>query len=258
MAQMEFDRDQARALDAIYRTRDMVRRRRLAREALAAQPGERILDVGCGPGYYVAEIAEEVGESGSVVGVDSSAPMLAVSAQRCAELPNTEFREGHATSLPVEDATFDAALSAQVLEYVEPVGAALAELHRVLRPGGRVALWDVDWGTLSWYSEHPDRMQRVLSAWDEHLADPSLPRTLAPRLREAGFDDVRMDAHPFATTELSPDTYGGSLVAMIEAFVGQTGRAEEAAAWAAEQRELAESGRFYCAVVQLCFTARRA
>ena len=49
------------------------------------------------------------------------------------------------------------------------------------------------------------RMQRVLHAWDEHLAHPSLPRTLAPALRSAGFEDVEMTAHSFATADLHPD-----------------------------------------------------
>ena len=87
-------------------------------EALAAQPGERILDVGCGPGFYVAELLEAVGPEGSVVGVDVSPAMLAIAAHRTEANPNAAFHETDATSLPVEGEDFDAALSVQVLEYV--------------------------------------------------------------------------------------------------------------------------------------------
>jgi Methyltransferase domain len=73
-----FDEELANQLESVYRTRDILRRRRLVREALAAAPGERILDVGCGPGFYVAELLEEVGDAGSVVGADASPQMLAV------------------------------------------------------------------------------------------------------------------------------------------------------------------------------------
>jgi ubiquinone/menaquinone biosynthesis C-methylase UbiE len=69
---MVFDEGLATRLDAMYRTRDMVRRRRLARTALGAAPGEHILDVGCGPGFYVAELLEEVGAGGRVAGPDAS------------------------------------------------------------------------------------------------------------------------------------------------------------------------------------------
>jgi ubiquinone/menaquinone biosynthesis C-methylase UbiE len=258
MAQLDFEEGVVQKLDVIYRTRDVVRRRRLVGEAVDAQPGERILDVGCGPGYYVAELAERVGEGGSVVGVDLSAPMLAVAGRRCEGLPNTEFHEGEATALPVEDESFDAVVSVQVLEYVADVEAALGEIQRVLRPGGRVVLWDVDWATVSMNARDRGRLERVLRAWDQHLVDPSLPRTLAARLRAVGFEDVRMEGHSFATAEFTPEAYGGSLIGLVEPFVSQLGHEDDARAWAAEQRELGEAGEFYFAVTQLCFTARRA
>ena len=76
MSQLEFDDDMALRIEGLYRIGDAVRRRRIVRESLGAARGERILDVGCGPGFYCAELAEEVGPAGSVVGVDSSPAML--------------------------------------------------------------------------------------------------------------------------------------------------------------------------------------
>jgi arsenite methyltransferase len=157
-----------------------------------------------------------VGREGSVVGVDVRADMLAVAAKRAEGHRNAQFYEADATSLPVPDANFERALSVQVLEYVQDVGAALREIHRALRPGGRVLVWDVDWATVSWHATDGDLTQRVLAAWDKHLTHPSLPRTLAAQLRDAGFEHVQMHAHCFATTELIPDAYGGSLVPLLE------------------------------------------
>src|SRR4051812_43719932 len=173
-----------------------------------------------------------------------SPDMLALAGRRCAAYENVEFGQAEAIALPVDDAAFDGAVCVQVLEYVPDVPAALAELHRVVRPGGRIVVWDVDWATVSWHSNDPARMARVLGAWDEHLVHTSLPRTLASAIRSAGFEQVEMEAHGFATAELDPETYGAATMQIIRRFVpGHNGVTEEEAhAWEAEQRELGERG----------------
>ncbi len=259
MNRLEFDDRVVKQLEEAYEKRDMRRRRQLVHEALAPAPGERILDVGCGPGFYVAELLDAVGPEGSVVGLDGSPASLAVAAARSEGRGNVAFLEADATSLPVADAEFHAALSVQVLEYVPDATAALREIHRALRPGGRIVVWDVDWATVSMRSADEERMKRVLAAWDSHLTHPSLPQTLTSRLREAGFEEIRMEGHAFATTELSPETYGGFLVDFAGRFVADQGLVEagEASAWADEQHGLAERGDFYFACIQFCFAAQR-
>lgn len=259
MSQLEFNEQLAQQMEVVYRSRDILRRRRLVREALGATPGERVLDAGCGPGFYVAELLDEVGPEGAVVGVDSSPQMLALAAKRSEGRANVSFHEGEVAALPVEDGGFDRALSVQVLEYVADIPAALCELLRVLRPGGRLLLWDVDWATVSWHSREPARMERVLRAWDEHLSDPSLPRTLAARMRAAGFEEVEMEGHAFASADVTPETYAGALLELIEDYIAaRDGIGPDiAAAWAAEQRELTERGESFFACIQFCFTAGR-
>ena len=253
MPPLKFNEQMAAELEKVYGRRDILRRRALVHDALAAEPGERVLDAGCGPGFYVAEILERVGASGSVVGVDASAPMLAVAAKRCEGNGNVEFHEGDVTALPVGDADFDRALSVQVLEYVADIPAALGELFRVLRPGGRVLIWDVDWSTVSWHSHDQERMERFLHAWDEHLSDPALPRTLSAQMRSAGFADVEIQGHAFATDNVDEESYAGSLMPLMAGFVGT----DEASEWAEEQRELQSKGESYFACIQFCFTGTR-
>ena len=258
MGQIVFDDDLGGELEALYRTRDIVRRRKLIRAALSARPGERILDVGCGPGFYLAELVDEVGPDGALVGVDQSPQMLALAGRRLGERENVALQEGEAASLPVESEAFDAALCVQVLEYVADVPAALAELHRALRPGGRVLLWDIDWSTVSWHSADPNRMRRALHAWDRHLTHPALPRRLAAHLRAASFEDVEVEGHVFATTSLDPESFGGAIVPMIERYLaGSEDFAAEAGAWADEQRELDARGELFLSCTQFCFLARR-
>ena len=259
MSELVFDEELARRLESTYSRRDFQRRRRLVHEALRAGPGERVLDVGCGPGFYLAELAERVGPAGAVVGVDISADMLALAARRGQGHANVAVHQAPATALPVEGSSFDAALGVQVLEFVDDVDRALAELHRALRPGGRLVVWDVDWSTVSWHSDDPARMAGVLHVWEGHLHHPALPRTLAARLRRAGFEGVAVEGHAFVATEYTPDSYGVSILPSVERYVAGRGdiTEEQARAWAAEQEELGERGEFFFACAQLCFTAVR-
>ena len=100
VAQLEFDESMAEQLEVLYHRRDIVRRRRLVQEALAARPGERVLDVGCGSGFYVTELLDQVGREGSVTGVDRAPAMLAVAAKRAEGRDNVAFYEADATNLP--------------------------------------------------------------------------------------------------------------------------------------------------------------
>ena len=253
MTELVFDQRVAAQLEAFYRRRQVRRRRALVLEALAPEPGEAILDVGCGPGFYVADLLER---GATVTGVDSSLAMLAIARQRA---PGASLLEGTVTQLPLEDATFDRALSVQVLEYVADVDGALAELRRILRPGGRLLIWDIDWSTLSWHSHDGERMARMLAAWDRHLADPVLPRTLAAALRRAGFTDVQRQAHVFETTAMDPETFGGNLPMMIRDYLAGLDDVDQdaASAWLAELGERDARGEYSFAFTQFCFTATR-
>ncbi len=255
---LEFDERVAAQVERMYSSGDVLRRRGLVAQALAMVPGERLLDVGSGPGFYLAELAETVGEIGHVTGVDSSEVMLAAAARRTAGLTNVTLLVGDATSLPVPDESFDAALSVQVYEYVIDVRTALAEMSRVLRPGGRLVIWDIDWSTVSWFSADAARMGNVLRVWDEHLAHPSLPQRLASEMTDAGFVNIQMEGHAFVNTDAGPDAYSGGIIPLVEDFVAGHGvPAEEAAAWRRELEALSDAGRYFFTVTQFCFSATK-
>jgi ubiquinone/menaquinone biosynthesis C-methylase UbiE len=260
LSQLDFAEQTAKRLEVVYGSRDIRRRRALVREALGARPGESVIDVGCGPGFYVAELLEEVGAEGSVLGVDAAEAMLAIAVKRCEGRSNAAFEQADATALPAADASFDRAVSVQVMEYVPDVAAALAEMHRVLRPGGRAVIWDVDWRTLSWHSSDAERMERAQRAWDKHLFHPALPQRLSALLAAAGFEDVAMEGHVFATNWMDPEAYLCTGMPLFVDFVAAQGEfgPEEAKAFEQDQRELAERGEFYAAVTQFCFSARKA
>jgi arsenite methyltransferase len=214
----------------------------VVREALGLRPGERVLDIGVGPGFLAAEMAAEVAPDGRVCGIDPSDSMLAIAKTRAVPAGGVpvELTSGDANHLPYPDASFDVAVSTQVLEYVEDVPGALAEIRRVLRPGGRVLLLDTDWDSVVWHSGDRERMRRVLTAWEPHLADPHLPRTLRRSLERAGFDAAPPRVLPLLNVGYQPDTYSAGLLELIARFVaGRAGvTAEEAQAWADDLRSL--------------------
>lgn len=109
------------------------------------RPGEHVVDVGCGAGIDSLIAARMVAPDGQVIGVDMTRPMLE-NARRGAEesgLENVHFREGYAENLPVDDRWADVVLSNGVLNLVPDKAAALAEMARVLRPGGRLQVGDI-------------------------------------------------------------------------------------------------------------------
>ncbi len=122
----------------------LITRRRL-REALQPSPGERVLEIGPGTGYYTLDLAEWVAPDGQVENLDIQQEMLDHTMRRAAErdLRNIRPTAGDAQALPYENGRFDAAVLVTVLGEVPDQHRALGELRRVLRPGGRLVVGEL-------------------------------------------------------------------------------------------------------------------
>lgn len=257
-----FDAGASSKLEAVYQTPDVVAQRHATLQALALRPGEQVLDVGAGPGFLVAEMAEQVGPTGHVTGLDISDSMVALARQRCAQGPvgsRTAIVKGDAAALPFPSASFDVGVSTQVYEYVPSISAALAELHRVLRPGGRVLILDTDWDSVVWHAHDQARMRRVLTAWKERFADPYLPRTLARRLEDAGFAVRSRDVLVLFNPVYDPHTYSLTNGRIMADFVlGRQGiTRDEVEAWTRDLEHLGQEGDYFFSLNRYLFLAER-
>jgi SAM-dependent methyltransferase len=178
-------------------------------DRLAPAPGERVLDVGCGAGQTVLELAERVGSKGSVVGLDISEPLLTRARQRVSEafLAQVELVLGDAAAMKFER-PFDALFSRFGVMFFEDPATAFANLRAALRPGGRL-------GFVCWQApELNPWVGAPLSAAREIAPQQPLPAVLEPDrpgpfyfsdpafvqrvLQRAGFAEIAIEPHEFS------------------------------------------------------------
>lgn len=138
------------AMDATSRWDATIRLRAWERRQLALSPGQRLLDVGCGLGDAALALAADLGTDGEAVGVDASTEMIATARARAATSAcPTRFVVGDAMHLDEPDGSFDVVRSERTLQWLSDPARAVAEMTRVLRPGGLLSLIDTDWSTFT-------------------------------------------------------------------------------------------------------------
>lgn len=156
-------------------------------------PGQCVLDLGSGAGFDALLAARKVGPTGRVIGIDMTDEMLdraRVNAQTT-NLDNVEFRKGDIESIPLEDASIDVVLSNCVLNLCPDKDRAFREIHRVLKPGGRLAASDMAWNI------EPDVAVRTdLEAIVGCIGGALTVRDYKNRLKEVGFKEIQIEKYP--------------------------------------------------------------
>jgi arsenite methyltransferase len=169
-------------------------------QAVAAMKvGETVLDLGSGAGFDCFLAARQVGPSGRVIGVDMTDEMLA-KARGIADksgLVNVEFRKGEIEALPVEDNSVDVTISNCVLNLVPDKDQAFREIHRVLKPGGRLAVSDMAWAT-----EPAASLRKDMEALVGCIGGALVLDDYVSRLKRAGFTRVETEQHAEAARKM--------------------------------------------------------
>ncbi len=241
----------------VAKSPDMVAQRKRMHAALELQPGERVLEIGCGTGIMASEMAASVAPTGNVTGADTSAAMIAMARGLCAALVNVEFIEADAADLPFANGSFDVVTVTQCLCLVSNVEAAIGEMFRVLRSGGRAVILETDWDTLVWNCTEPRLMDKIMAIYKDVYIDARLPRTLSRLLKRAGFDIRGRDQFAMLNWTFDPDTYSGHQIDFTMALVKnhQVLSVGELEAWLESIRMAAEADEYFFSLNRYIFSA---
>lgn len=253
MSGISYSAEAAQTLVALYSTPDVVAQREATTRRLALKCGEQVIDIGCGPGFLCESMAADVGAAGRVLGIELSEDLVRFATGRKSR-PWIDYRSGDATRLDVPTASFDAVVSTQVVEYVPDADAALREMYRVLRPGGRGILVDTDWDTVVWHSSDAARMARILKAWEDHCAHPRLARTLPSRLRASGFIVGRVEGYAIVNAVYDGNTYSHGLARLITEYLAKRNfDSEVVAGWLADLSNLGQRNAYFFSINRYFF-----
>jgi ubiquinone/menaquinone biosynthesis C-methylase UbiE len=183
-------------LDAGNALEDIKRLKQVMIAQLGLHDGLRLLDIGCGMGDDVRALAHEVGPRGRSVGVDASAVMIAEAQHRHAAAGlSVAFLVGNAQQLAFADASFDRCRAERVLMHLDHPERALAEMVRVVRPCGKIVVFDMDWGMMFVDSPYQETTRTILQAFSDGMRHGWIGRSLPRLFQRAGLVEVTCVPH---------------------------------------------------------------
>lgn len=220
-------------------------RRSAVKGALRLRPGGHYLDVGCGGGHLLRDLAAEMLGQGSLIGIDISDQQIAAAQQHCAAFTNVAVRRGDITELDLADASLDGLACIQVLEYVADLDTAFAEIARVMKPEGRIALVSVLWDAFLFTGPDAQLNAQINLAWRAHCPHQMLPAQKPKRLTAVGFHQVKQTPLSLFETAYDQDCAGYWVARVMATFAAAQGVAEkDCQGWLDQLAAACQEGRY--------------
>jgi ubiquinone/menaquinone biosynthesis C-methylase UbiE len=228
--------------------------------AMHIQPGQRVLDVGCGPGVDTIALSELIGTSGRVDGVDADPAMVAAAEQR-ASAAGVHDRVHHyvadALALPFDANTFDAVRAERLFQHLSDPPAALAEMLRVTRPGGWIVVLDTDYSSSTIDSDQIDLERRLALAAAQSVRSGYVARTLYRMFTDQRLSDISVTVCPVMVT--SYVALRGASLDLIEPWALASGLVteEQLDAWHAELEQADARHAFFASGNMMLVSGRK-
>jgi ubiquinone/menaquinone biosynthesis C-methylase UbiE len=226
-------------------------------ELLDLQPGQHVLDIGCGTGEDARAMAQRVTPGGLVVAADGSQNMIDTAEERAAgcSLP-VEFQVADAHHLPFADDSFEASRADRIFMHLESPAQALREMLRVTRTHGQVLVYEVDFETLT--VDLPDRAltRKIVNTWCDGFRNGWLGRHIPALFREVGLNEVRITPatlwlrYPLVMQMIGPSTVERASAA------GALARAE-GEDWLRQLQQHHEAGLLFCTLTGFLVVGRK-
>ena len=220
------------------------------------QSGDHVLDVGCGLGHEVIRLAQTVGENGRVVGIDQNPMMIAEAQRRAADIAYPlEFQVGDGHRLNFETESFDLCRAERVIEYVKNPQQMLAEMVRVVRPGGAVVIFDFDYDGVVVAGGDRDLMRRMKQPIFDSVPHGGIGSQLPHLYRQVGLQEIQVVPHAFTPSYFVYERLarGPLEQALQSGIISQT----EFESWWQAVEQANQEGRFFSAYLGFVVSGRK-